>query len=300
MTAVKRVPAADFYSTYYGHKLRYLDIVHTQLRAHGKRNVLWLAGDSTLDNKHWISDMKPAINAYEEVFDEPWSKADVAYWMNHELVNAGAKEWACINCAREEHTLSSGLNQQDRFVQDHLQENDVLVCCIGGNDIALRPSATTIAKMVWLTQFASHQNILNGTAGGLGHFWDMFGQRTQGYIEQLVSRCRPRCVVVCMLYYLDENPEQEAWANSVLKLLGYDRHPEVLQSLIQSCFMNGTCGIQIEGTRVVPVPLFQCMDGKDSRDYAERVEPSERGGHKMAQAVVGAAMGPGRLAESLA
>ena len=43
------------------------------------------------------------------------------------------------------------------------------------------------------------------------------------------------------------------------------------------------------GTEVVPLALFHTLDGTDSRDYLQRVEPSVRGGQKMAQAILDAA-----------
>jgi len=232
--------ASEYYSAYYGHAISYLETVNKRLRHRGgKANIVWLAGDSTMDNKYWIDESLPAANGYERIFDpagDSMCKPDVAYWVNHELMAKNASNWACINCAREEHTLSKGLNPQDHFLQENIQANDVLVCCIGGNDIALAPSATTVAKMLWVTNFANRENIANGTAAGLGHFFDLFGAQTQSYIQQLVSRTRPRCVVVCMLYYLDETPDETAWANNVLQLLGYNRDPTVLQSLIQACY----------------------------------------------------------------
>jgi len=290
-TADSRIPTHDFYERYFGHDPVFLGMLHERFRSNGK-SIIWLAGDSTLDNKYWLGwERVTAVNGYEDVFDDPLAaRADVSHWVNQELVDRGASDWASICCAREEHTLSKGMNEQDRFVQQHIQANDILVCCIGGNDIALAPSPTTIAKMLWLTQFAKKENIINGSAGGLSHFFDIFGAQTQAYIEQLVARTRPRAVVVCMLYYLDENPDPDAWANGVLNLLGYNSDPSILQSLIQGCFLNGTLNIRIEGTLVIPVPLFKHMNGKDTRDYAERVEPSSRGGHKMAAAVTEALM----------
>ena len=101
-----------------------------------------------------------------------------------------------------------------------------------------------------------------------------------------MSTTKPRCIVACVLYFLDENPASPSWASGVISALGNDDDPSVLQSLIRSCYHNGTCGIEVEGVQVLPVPLFRYMDGKDSRDYAQRVEPSSRGGHKMARAVM--------------
>lgn len=40
--------------------------------------------------------------------------------------------------------------------------------------------------------------------------------------------------------------------------------------------------ITIPGTEVIPVPLFEVLDGKHSNDYVARVEPSSQGGRKMA------------------
>ena len=47
--------------------------------------------------------------------------------------------------------------------------------------------------------------------------------------------------------------------------------------------MNKQSTIQIPGSVVVPVPLFQALDGTRSEDYVARVEPSASGGRKMAE-----------------
>lgn len=44
--------------------------------------------------------------------------------------------------------------------------------------------------------------------------------------------------------------------------------------------------IRIPGSQVIPVPLFNALDGKNSRDYIARVEPSSRGGKKMAEYIL--------------
>ncbi len=41
--------------------------------------------------------------------------------------------------------------------------------------------------------------------------------------------------------------------------------------------------IEIQGSEVIPVPLFNVLDGKCSDDYVARVEPSAIGGKKMAE-----------------
>lgn len=49
------------------------------------------------------------------------------------------------------------------------------------------------------------------------------------------------------------------------------------------CFLCSASRIKIEGSIVIPVPLFHVLDGKNSRDYVARVEPSAVGGHKIAE-----------------
>ena len=71
----------------------------------------------------------------------------------------------------------------------------------------------------------------------------------------------------------------------------YDCAPWRLQSAIRQVFHLATRRIRIPGVEVVPVPLFEVLDGRESRDYVQRVEPSPRGGKKMAVALMDAIYG---------
>jgi len=64
----------------------------------------------------------------------------------------------------------------------------------------------------------------------------------------------------------------------------YNRFPGRLQLAVRQMFEQATRRIRIEGVEIVPVPLFEILDGSDTRDYVERVEPSPQGGKKMANA----------------
>ena len=55
-------------------------------------------------------------------------------------------------------------------------------------------------------------------------------------------------------------------------------------------FIHATAKIKIEGTEVIPFPLFEVLDGSNSGDYEQRVEPSPQGGQKMAKALMDAVM----------
>ena len=51
--------------------------------------------------------------------------------------------------------------------------------------------------------------------------------------------------------------------------------------MIRTIFRLATSRIHIEGTAIIPVPMFETLDGKDHGDYEQRVEPSVQGGKKM-------------------
>lgn len=97
----------------------------------------------------------------------------------------------------------------------------------------------------------------------------------------MLAKAKPKLVLVCIIYYLDEQPGG-SWADSVLAALGYDRDPAHLQQMIRTVFRLATSRIRIPGTTVVGVPMFETLDGKDHGDYKQRVEPSVAGGRKMA------------------
>jgi len=285
-----KIPTKAFYRTYHGHEIVWLQQLHDHLREQGKQNVVFLAGDSTLDNKYWFEDRVRAVNGYETVLDKPHhAKPDVAHWVNQELMDRGAADWACINTSVEATTLGqreTSLTMQDEFIRDNLQAGDTVVCSIGGNDIAMAPTLQTIAKMLWITNFSSREAIENGTAAGLGHFIDVFGARTQRYLESITSKTKPRRIVVSMLYYLDEDANAGSWASMALYALGYNKDPSLLQLLIRSMYTHAISKIRLEGVEVVPLPLFETLDGKTTGDYAQRVEPSPQGGQKMAVSIV--------------
>jgi len=56
---------------------------------------------------------------------------DVAYWMNHELATRQQPSFCCINTAVEATTLDDracgSLLPQDRFLREHIREDDALV-----------------------------------------------------------------------------------------------------------------------------------------------------------------------------
>lgn len=78
----------------------------------------------------------------------------------------------------------------------------------------------------------------------LGYFRHVFKERITKYIEKLVSKTKPRMILVCMIYFLDEKVSA-SWANATLRATGYDSKPAKLQSYIQKVYELATRYVRI-------------------------------------------------------
>lgn len=285
-----KINTSRFYYTYKGHPVSDLHTLHTTARSlRPGKPIIYLAGDSSLDNKHWLPPSTgiigiplpvPIPSIYPSILSEPHPKADIAFWLNHLL---GPSSTA-INAAVEESTLrerESGkrLLEQDTFIRDTITSNDILIVSVGGNDIALKPTFSTLCHMLvlaWLTP------VWAMNSWTLRHFVRLFRDETAAYIASLVSVTKPKAVIVCMIYYPLEVSPSRSWADLPLRALGYNLWPGRLQGAIRRMYEVGTRKVKVEGTRVVGCGLWEVLDGKGEGDYVERVEPSVEGGRKMA------------------
>merc|ERR1712113_302862 len=118
-----------------------------------------------------------------------------------------------------------------------------------------------------------------------------FKNRVGNYVRRLILKTKPKQVIVCMIYHLDER-STGSWADGALSCLCYDSRPSRLQAGIEAAYRWATARIKIAGTEVVPFPLFQVLTGKTTTDYEQRVEPSPSGGKKMACAFLDKMFGP--------
>lgn len=323
------VDGHDYYQEYHGHPVADLENVASTLRSQGKR-LIWTAGDSSLDNKFWFRESHDAVNGYETFLSPPKMKADFNYWMNFLLEEGslrGPSELACINTAIEATSLNNracgSLLPQDQLIHDSIRPEDYLIVSVGGNDVALTPVLCTVCSMLALVygptptccvrkfSFACPPNIgLAGDCGcrccgvpncissclcgcpvGYPYMVDLFKNRVGNYVRKLVAKTKPKKVIICMIYHLDE-ATTGSWADGVLGCLCYNNNPARLQAGIEAAFRHGTQQIRIAGTEVVPFPLFKVLDGKTTSDYCQRVEPSPQGGRKMATALLEAVLGP--------
>lgn len=285
----------SFYSSYFGHNINHLiSLIRAFKALNPQKPFVFLAGDSSLDNKHWLkhagkaqkgkspalTDCLRAVNGYDKILDPPVMLPDVSYHLNTLL-----PDYYTINTAVEEATIASKLHlsEHDMFIKNNITYNDVLIVSIGGNDIALTPTLATIANMLLLVRLNDLDTIKKGPeeAWGMDYFIKMFKDNVEAYILKLIGDMRPKKIIVCMIYYPDLLSTQ-GWADTSLSALGYDSHPEKLQEAIKQIFNYATSKIKIPGSKVIPFPMFKVMNGRDTNDYVERAEPSIQGGRKLA------------------
>lgn len=302
------VDSAEFYAQYHGHSEKLLDTIFEELvasrRLRGETvHVVFLAGDSSMDNKYWLGDnqRERAVNGFEAVLEPPWSKPDIAHHVNKALAHA-AKEnkrdgFVCLNCAVEESTIGcrdgGKLLPQDEFIRQRITKDDILIVSAGGNDIALRPTCSTAVAMAWLSIFSGKANIVKGSAWGLGHFRSLFCDSLCGYVNSLTSKNKPMMFVPSVIYYPDENVKAQSWASPILKLIGYNSNPRHVQAIIDRVFTEVQLGVtpaRVGIPSVVPLALSAAMDGTKTEDYVARVEPSAVGGSKIANLFVSTIM----------
>ena len=143
---------ASYYEPFYGHDVEHLALALSALRRRHD-SVVFLAGDSSLDNKYWFSSWADAVNGYETVLEPPRMKRDVCYWINEQAEREGERI-GCLNAAVEATSLNDRawgrLLPQDAFIRDHITEDDVLVVSVGGNDVALSPLLCTAVNLAVL------------------------------------------------------------------------------------------------------------------------------------------------------
>jgi len=164
---------------------------------------------------------------------------------------------------------------------NHVSEKDFIIVSLGGNDIALKPTPRTIINMIALL-LCPEALIKGGWAPGLGYFKNLFSKRIQKILENVTSETKPKKILICMIYYLDE-AKVKSWANFTLEKMGYDKNPKKLQLIIRKVYE--LVKFDMKDTLVEKFPLFEVLDGKDTNDYLQRVEPSVKGGKKMGEAL---------------
>ncbi len=273
---MERVQSYDFYKRWTGHDVDHLATLLKSLRDR-KDSIVFLVGDSSLDNKAWINEHGDATNGYEDVLSPPRVKLDVAAQLNRMMVGTDA---AALNCAVEASRLTERtptLLDQDAFVRDNITENDVLVVSVGANDVVARPSPAMIVAMFLLMVLPCWLSCL------FAPFVRLFRDDVQRYVELLIMIRKPRLVIVCGIYY--PKVGGRGWADTALSWLRYDTNPHKLQAAIRRVYALATTKIEL-WTRFEPLALFEVLDPHDAESYVAGVEPSVRGGELIAHAIL--------------
>lgn len=284
----RKINPSRFYFEWKGHPVS--DLVHFReitLAERPDKPIVYLAGDSSLDNKFWLYKTIEELGIdiptiYKKTLDRPRPKPDVSFWLNSLLGDRAT----CINTAVEESMLrdrDKKLLSHDEFIRDNIRAEDVLIVSVGANDVALKPLPCTVRHMLQLAWLTPRKSLESGKASSLSYFKHMFGTKVQDYVTRLTAKTKPRAVIICMIYFpLEAEFKQKSWAETQLKALGYNSYPDQLQTAIRAMYEIATKQIKIEGIEIVPCALHEILDGKSPDDYTARVEPNDEGGRKMA------------------
>lgn len=268
-----KINSTHFYSQYKGHPVSNLKQL---IQSQPQTSTIYLAGDSTLDNKYWLPNQSSTHSdlTHATLFDIDLLRCDISYWLNKTCATSGLR---AINCAVEESALddrSQILLEHDELIRDNIRENDILVVSVGGNDVAIKLKPGIIFDVLYSVYFG----------GKLGRWLKrLFRDDLKRYINQLIEKTKPKLIVICSLYFPDEN-QTSSWAGIVLYLLGYNSHPERMQTAMKKVYEQGIKEIELEeDINVIYVPFYEVLNGKDTSMYVARVEPSEKGGKLMAE-----------------
>lgn len=259
-TPQNTINSYEFYGHYFGHTTEHLSILHDYFRSLGK-HIIWLMGDSSLDNKNWVPEPKlPAVNGYENVLRPAFSRQDVCYHLNVKLVGT---QYVCINAAREEARICNFWNIGPSFID---KEHDIVILSIGGNDVILRPSIWTIATLA-IGNYLIPECFIQYLMWIPNPLKTIFYTQTRALVESIP--CNK--VHLCTVYYPCEVSEW-SWASKTLDAINISK----MQRAIRVCFTE-------YHSKIAPsIPLYEALDPKDPADYVQRVEPSIGGGAKLA------------------
>jgi len=323
---MSKINSLDFYENYSGHKITHLiKIINgknfiERLRSYNDQNknrkVIFLAGDSSLDNKHWpLSNSnekklcnKPPINGYEDVLEGNNCVPDVAYQINQTLIDNGLnEEYVCINTSIEATTLHQRFTEpnsyngdvrlldQDKFIFDYIRTDDILIVSVGGNDIALSPlleTARHFQNFIKNSRKSEDEKNKDEISSYKQYFRNIFQNKIELYIKKLCSRdgnnSLPSVIIPCMIYYPALTSTQSGFAEGILTATNYRTgKQEILENFIKDLYFESTRHIYIDKEDQIkniidPCPLYEVLDNSNDKLYLTSVEPSIEGGKLMA------------------
>lgn len=276
---MRKIDSGRMYDTYYGHPVEHLQHIIDN-KSDEITTIVYLAGDSSLDNKHWIPENErlPVSSKISKFMTREYAKCkpDVAYWVNR----VSPSYILCMNCAVEEAKISTkinhGLNAQDILIRDNITKDDVLVISIGGNDVALASDISTILAMGCLLYIT--------TALPKWYLLHKFKTQLREYIEKLTTVTQPKTIILCSIYYPCKYGN--GWSTRFLDRISYDTNPELIHQFIDDFHEYVIDGLVGELDNVHSLKLSDILDWETSEHYISRVEPSSTGGKCIAKEII--------------
>ncbi len=110
------------------------------------------------------------------------------------------------------------------------------------------------------------------------------------YLERLTSKKKPKKIIVCIIYmpnFMNTSGWAVGFLNNLKKMYPdatIDTLRNNLRGLLKKIHDECIEKIKINGTEIIPLKLYDVIDGTDEKDYENAVEPSIQGGKKMAEA----------------
>jgi hypothetical protein len=258
------------YDNYYGHNIEILKKL-----VNDKNKYIYLVGDSVLDNKYWVKNIK--TEKVRDIFTVP----DIAYHINSLLdkdksKDLNKKDYICINCAVEESKIESknilneheALNEQDKFVRDNIKDDDILVVSLGGNDIMLSfKNILPLIKVLISSNYKDSENYKN--------LLNIFNLGIENYVKKILGKHQSKVIV--LFPYFPCEVYSESWGNFLLTGMMLFKHK--IKKLMKDIFEDITYPY-------IKIPLYEIFDSTKEEDYVQRLEPSYTGGLKIAKEIV--------------
>ena len=126
--------------------------------------------------------------------------------------------------------------------------------CVGHCSVACPPNLHVDCGL-WCGLPGCVAGTLCGWPPGMGYFVDLFANRVQNYIINMLAPAAARGRGVHDLFSRRRRPR--SWADGFLCCMEYNCAPSRLQSAIRTVFNLATRRIRIPGTEVVAMPLFE-------------------------------------------
>lgn len=275
--------STKYYSEYYGHPINDLDYLVNNLFKN--KSKIYIIGDSTMDNKHWLKSKScESVNGYEKVLKS--MVPDINFYINYYL-NQFEIPYVSINAAVEESCIieKSKLNDHDKFVSKNIKDEDILIVSIGGNDVGTKLDTSMMINLVTSLFMYDPETIEKNPQKIIPEILKRFQINLKKYIKDIIGQVKPKLIIICGFFFPCFH-EQDSWANNMLNLIDYKKNYNKIHSVTKSIYEHGIKSIEFDDIEIKTIPLYEVLDFKDKNDYVARVSASDEGGFKIGRELI--------------